>query len=242
MVPLQTETAPGTDQDMRDGEERRKRLQEARLHAGYESARAAAQDHLDLFKESTYRSHENGTRPLNRVTALRYAQAFGVSGEWLYTGKGPMVDPSATRANANLQHKLTFPLSHRQLPVYGVAQAGPEGIFILTQGTVVSRVPCPPILESVENAYAVSVAGNSMEPRYFSRELVFTNPALSPRAGDFVVVQRNCAGELLGYIKRFLRWTDREIVLEQFNPPAEMRFPRREVEAVHVIVQSGMAS
>ena len=63
------------------------RLQIARETAGHTSARQAA---LSLnWSYTTYAGHENGSRGFDRE-AQRYAAAFGVSLEWLLTGRGPM--------------------------------------------------------------------------------------------------------------------------------------------------------
>lgn len=58
-----------------------RRLREARLHAGYESATAAA--HAFGWSPSTYLGHENGSRGLKPAAAQKYARAFGVSWAWL---------------------------------------------------------------------------------------------------------------------------------------------------------------
>lgn len=54
--------------------EQGERLGEARVLAGYRSAREAALAHE--WPESTYRAHENGTRTIGLDDATRYARAF----------------------------------------------------------------------------------------------------------------------------------------------------------------------
>jgi phage repressor protein C with HTH and peptisase S24 domain len=63
------------------------RLIKARKHAGFDTAAAAAEA-LDI-KEPTYMGHENGSRGF-KSKAEQYARRFGVSLEWLLTGRGPM--------------------------------------------------------------------------------------------------------------------------------------------------------
>lgn len=60
------------------------RLRFAREKAGFGSATAFAEAHG--FTESTYRSHENGTRNFRDDDAQRYAQALGVDWLWLKHG------------------------------------------------------------------------------------------------------------------------------------------------------------
>lgn len=57
------------------------RLRHARLAAGYRSASAAAR-HFG-WGDAAYRHHENGTRDYNFKQAMEYAEAFGVSVNWL---------------------------------------------------------------------------------------------------------------------------------------------------------------
>ena len=62
-----------------------KRLRKARADRGYENAAEAARA-LGVPAQ-TYQGHENGSRGLRREAAQRYASFFGVSVEWLLTGK-----------------------------------------------------------------------------------------------------------------------------------------------------------
>lgn len=62
------------------------RLKQARLSAGYGTAREAAAA-LGIA-ESTYTQHENGLRGFPASRAPTYARKFKVSEEWLLYGKG----------------------------------------------------------------------------------------------------------------------------------------------------------
>jgi phage repressor protein C with HTH and peptisase S24 domain len=81
-----------------------------------------------------------------------------------------------------------------------------------------------------------------MEPRYFDGEVVFVDPSRIARAGDFVVVQVRLDehGELWGFVKRFVRWNTKELVLSQLNPDKQLNFPGNQVHSCHVIVMAGM--
>jgi DNA-binding XRE family transcriptional regulator len=60
------------------------RLREARIKAGYRSARAFAQ--RNAISVTTYQHHENGRRALNLENAARYAAYFRTSMNYLLTG------------------------------------------------------------------------------------------------------------------------------------------------------------
>lgn len=61
-----------------------KRLEKARVNAGYENAHVAAQRFG--WKYDTYIQHERGERGITRA-ASKYAKAFRVSEGWLLTGE-----------------------------------------------------------------------------------------------------------------------------------------------------------
>lgn len=217
---------------------RLERLKQAREHAGFKSARAAAL-HFG-WKESTYRAHENNGRTVSRPDINRYAEAYGVSADWIWSGKGQMVSGDGERPrnhtpNARLgPQEVIFP--ERRLPVYGLAMAGKSGALLL-ENRPVDQADCPPNLTNVPGAYAVYVFGDSMEHRYYEGETVFVHPTKPPRKGDFVVAQIQRESEpVTGYVKRFDGWRGDTLVLSQFNPPEELLFHRSEVRAVHRIV------
>jgi SOS-response transcriptional repressor LexA len=89
------------------------RLKKARLNAGYDSARRAAE--AMGVKYSTYAGHENGSREYGIDDAKRYARMFRVKWEWLMDGKNA-VGPKNDLINVNM------PLA--SIPVVGNVQAG----------------------------------------------------------------------------------------------------------------------
>lgn len=149
--------------------------------------------------------------------------------------------PAATRPNASFPPRYqTFP-SDGYTPLLGQSVAGPNGRFILN-GTEVSRVFTPPMLEGVEGAYAVRVYGTSMEPRYEAGETVWLNPNEPVRRGDDVVVQLITDEEngRESYIKRFVSRNSQVLRLWQHNPDEgetnELEFDASRVFSVHKVV------
>lgn len=138
--------------------------------------------------------------------------------------------------------------SGNKIPVYGSAVGGVDGEFAMNGG-ILYEVVAPPVLTNVSGAYAVQVSGESMEPRYFDGEIVFVNPHRRVVKGDFVIVQI-LAEEVesdnppppLAFVKRFVRHNAIELVLEQYNPPKELRFPHDRVKSVHFITMGGSSS
>lgn len=128
------------------------------------------------------------------------------------------------------------------VPVYGHAMGGKEGQFVLN-GNKVADILAPPTLNGVIDAYAVYIVGTSMEPRYFPGEVVFVNPGLPVRKGDFVVAQvagREGEGEApLAYVKQFISRDGKRMKLQQFKPKRTLEFPDNKIVSVHRIIMGG---
>lgn len=206
---------------------------------------------------STYLAHENGQNQFDLVQAKLYGRKFNVSPLWLLSGDpeaqalaesgGPELPPDTlqTPQRPPPNARLLPPVEYTGLstvPVYGQAIGGEDGRFVLN-GQKAADVFAPPALASVRNAYAVYVVGESMEPRYFAGEMVFINPHMPVRQGDFVVIQVEADeddGDRLGYVKRFVSLDARRLKVEQLNPRQVLEYPRDRVKAVHKIVFAGI--
>lgn len=209
------------------------RLRKARANAGFKSARSAA---LKFgWVPSTYGAHENGQSGYSPETASAYAKAFTVSSSWLLFGE----DSQGTTVEPSQLHIVPPPEpTDDRLPVIGAAIGGEDGRFLFN-GEVIEYVARPVELKSVKGAYSVYVQGVSMIPRLRPGELLHVHPSRPPRAEDEVVVQLHPAHDgdpPEGYIKEFRRWTVENLILWQYNPPMEIKIPRRKVLSVHVVV------
>jgi phage repressor protein C with HTH and peptisase S24 domain len=123
------------------------------------------------------------------------------------------------------------------VPVYGQAEANKDGGFSL--GHKITDIAAPPNLVGVADAYAVYVPGESMEPRYFAGEIVFVNPRLPVRPGDFVVAQFSTGvNPPTVYVKRFRSRDHRRTLLEQFKPSKHLDLPASTTLSIHRIVWS----
>jgi phage repressor protein C with HTH and peptisase S24 domain len=153
---------------------------------------------------------------------------------------GPEFSPTPLeKPNATIGQKI--PSTIVQIPLYGQAVGGVDGEFVLNEGNRLADIVAPPSVANVSGAYAVTVSGESMEPRYFDGEVVFVHPKRRPVKGDFVVAQIHNPNEgpPLAYVKRLVRFSEAGLVLEQYNPPKELRFEYRAVVTVNVIVMGG---
>jgi SOS-response transcriptional repressor LexA len=120
----------------------------------------------------------------------------------------------------------------RDLPILGHAEAGEDGTF-LDNGTITGYAGRPSNLVGVAKAYALIVHNSSMRPRYEPREIVEVDPNIPVQPDDYVVVQ---TVDDRAFIKLLRRRTQRAIILEQYNPPKEIRLEPGEIAVMHLIV------
>ena len=123
----------------------------------------------------------------------------------------------------------------RRIPLIGFAQAGGDGFFDdggYPVGGSWDEVSLPEIADP--NAYALEIAGESMEPVFRDGDLVIVSPAAPIRRGDRVVV-RTRAGEVMA--KQLQRRSARRVELLSFNPAHQNYvFELAEVAWTHRIV------
>jgi phage repressor protein C with HTH and peptisase S24 domain len=75
-----------------------------------------------------------------------------------------------------------------------------------------------------------------MEPRYFAGEVLYVNPNRPITRLCFVAVEMQ---DGQGMIKQFLRRSDHQVVLHQFNPTKDLRLALRDVKRMYRITGSG---
>ena len=102
------------------------------------------------------------------------------------------------------------------IPLIGLTQAGgggfiDDGGFPVGQGWDQIRFP----KVDDENAYALEVTGDSMQPLYRDGDILIVSPNSAPRKGDRVVL-RTIDGEVMAKI--LVRRTAKTVELASFNP------------------------
>jgi phage repressor protein C with HTH and peptisase S24 domain len=102
------------------------------------------------------------------------------------------------------------------VPLIGFAQAGYGGYFDdagFPVGEGWDKIPFPAVAD--ENAYALKIAGDSMEPAYRDGSVIIVSPAASIRKDDRVVVKTR-DGEVM--VKELKRRSSKSIELRSINP------------------------
>ena len=102
------------------------------------------------------------------------------------------------------------------IPLIGLTQAGAGGFFDdggFPVGQGWDQIRFPRVAD--ENAYALEVTGDSMQPLYRDGDILIVSPNSAPRKGDRVVL-RTTDGEVMAKI--LVRRTAKTVELASFNP------------------------
>lgn len=158
------------------------RLTAARKHAGFKTAKAAA-DALGV-SYPTYAGHENGSSGFRAPTGEHYARRFRVNFEWLMSGRGPMVSTA-----------------ERKVRLAGFVGAGQEVYQFDEDGA--GWVDAPPG-DNGTVTEAVEVRGDSMLPLYRDGALLYYSRQLPPdeMVGEMCVVRLEDERMLVKYVRR----------------------------------------
>ena len=174
------------------------------------------------FNPSKRRMPDGRARWPSTESLAKVLDATGASLE-MFTA---LVTGSATVVSARPQ---------RRIPLLGLAQAGGNGFFDdagFPVGGSWDEVSLPEIGDL--NAYALEIAGDSMEPVFRDGDMVVMSPAAPIRRGDRVVL-RTTSGEVMA--KQLARRSAKRIELKSLNPEHRDRsFDLTEVAWVHRII------
>jgi phage repressor protein C with HTH and peptisase S24 domain len=117
----------------------------------------------------------------------------------------------------------------RPVPLIGFAEAGAGGFFDdagFPVGSGWDEVAFPDVDD--DNAYALEVSGNSMEPLYRKGDIIVVSPNAKLRPGDRVVVKTK-SGEVLA--KELKKRNSKSVELRSLNPAHKDRtLPAADVE------------
>jgi hypothetical protein len=133
----------------------------------------------------------------------------------------------------------------RDLPLYGSAVGGEYGdvdehieLTELHLNEVLEWLARPARLVGDKDAYALTIVGDSMAPRFKPGECVAVSPRASIGIGDDVIVQlRNGVDDVVRMvlIKELVRRGSDYVDLKQHNPDQTFRIPWARVSAMHKV-------
>jgi len=115
---------------------------------------------------------------------------------------------------------------------WGEAGSGVE-LHSIDRARAAAKVDRPVGLVADRDAYAVTMVGESMWPRFRAGRMLLVSPAAPIEVGDDVLVQ--LAGDK-ALIKELAGRSDGGVELRQFNPDKTFRVETSAIEAIHKIV------
>ena len=192
---------------------------------------------------SDMRRHGN---PSRRTLAKLLAVAGSSLAEFeaLQIGEGPKI---AGAADAVVKDSAPGwrAAPETPIPLYSTAIAGEYGPQIemteIDAGAVTESLRRPDSLTGDRDAYAVTIVGDSMWPRFRPGRRVIVSPKAPIAIGDDVVVRLRAADDggqspIRVLIKELVRRTAGFVELRQFNPDVAFRVEADEIAAIHRVV------
>lgn len=179
----------------------------------------------------------NGERAIKAFEIPMIEKYLGVS----LLGYEDTQEPKHLKATEYSVASVPFPdrgVMPLDVPVLGTVIGGNGGDFQMS-GEMIDYVRRPPGITHARNVFALHVRGTSMSPRFEEGELLYLNPNLPTRVGDYVVIEfipseANEYGE--GCLKRFVCRTPTKLVVEQFNPACQLEFDLDRIKAIHRVL------
>lgn len=179
---------------------------------------------------------ENGTKRSTVDWMVRIAPHLGVNPKDLMPpapGDAPLLRLPGGDVAVGPRHAPTHPRDQRDLiPVRSAARGGEQEMF-LYDGPI-DWVPRPYSLLNVHEPYALYMVGESMMPRFRPGQILYVNPHRPATAGYGAVITKKNQAVM---VKEFVRRTNRELHLRQYNPDELIEIDLDEVVEVHTIVQ-----
>ncbi len=147
---------------------------------------------------------------------------------------GEKLSISTTEAAPQAPRRRTTPA---KIPVYGYAAAGSDDRIAYADSQVIDYLDPPPFWRGGDDLAYVRLTGESMEPRYFSGEIVPVRLNLPPAKGQDCLIEFN---DNTALVKTYQGQRDGRIFAEQYNERRGLDFDATSVRALHTIWKPGM--
>lgn len=124
-----------------------------------------------------------------------------------------------------------------RIPVYGYAAAGGEDRIAYTEDRVLEYFDPPPFWNGAGDLIYVRLVGDSMEPRYFSGEIIPIRMNVPPAKGQDALLLFNDATAL---VKNYVGQRDGKVFVRQYNEPKDIAYEGASVRSLHAVLKPGM--
>ncbi len=96
----------------------------------------------------------------------------------------------------------------------------------------------PSFLEYSDTAYAMTVYGDQMQPRYREGDIIYADPQLTPQVEDDVVISFKVDGSFVGVVRELVNMNANNIMFKDLQTGETKMFSLNDLYAVHVVVGS----
>ena len=201
--------------------ERPTRLRQARLNAGFKSARSAANRYG--WSISTYTAHENGQNDFSEATAAQYAKALKCNLAWLYLGYATEREKYVWLAN------LSGELRSKKVILYNGTE-GPmaELGFMLHENSKLFEVSDNDLWPRYGEGDLIVTGSDNHDPPFDNTEYIFMRADGDPLIGNAHKTTRKGMYDIITYFSPPLRdvvITDAFEVLARYAPAIWQKRP-----------------
>jgi phage repressor protein C with HTH and peptisase S24 domain len=176
--------------------------------------------HLELDPSSLVKVL-SGQRRISPSEGLKIEGFFG---ERLELG-------SAGRASAGRRFRAD------RIPVFGYAAAGGDDLIAFAEDRVLDYLAAPPFWNGSGDLVYIRLLGDSMEPRYFSGEILPVRLNLPPAKGADCLITFQDDSAL---VKTYMGQREGKVWALQYNERRELSFEGASVRGLHAIWKPGM--
>lgn len=96
----------------------------------------------------------------------------------------------------------------------------------------------PSFLEYSDTAYAMTIYGDHMQPRYREGDIIYADPMLVPQEQDDVVVSFKVDGSFVGVVRELLDMDSSNVTFKDLQSGESKTFSLTDLYGVHVVVGS----
>lgn len=145
------------------------------------------------------------------------------------------LDPTALRNTLPAPSNSQNSPDEKDFPIYSAVEGGSGSIIVSWDPMEWSVRPGP--LLNIKGGYGMYVVGDSMFPAYDAGDVALINPYLPPAPQrNAVFFRTDAGGSSEGLIKRIVKITPNEWVVEQWNPAKTYHLPKSEWPQCHVVI------
>lgn len=210
-------------------------IRKARKQRGLVMRHIAEHNDTDVAAVGNWETGRNLPKTENLLKTAAFLRVDPVA-----LGKGEVVflDDVDNVADAEIvTDPAPLPTGPMDIKIFGAAVGGDDGDFTFN-GETAGYVQRPPGIKHLQNVFALHVLSDSMVPRYEPGDMIYCG-GRDAVPGDHVVIETLPEeGERNGkaFVKKLVKRTAGELVVEQYNPPKTLTFNRYAIKSVFRVI------